>query len=327
MQSHEHLIRIPEELEKTHTRLTKANAKLDETYARLAQRYEERSEEYADIKDGIDDLDAIYSEKKEERDFWISEFYFLSLLGTAPDKYNRLIERSSSILDEILQKKEYGFDILTKKMQIIAKSHLFEAMKYPELNNMILSEQIRLKDLNQEKLRNNITNCFNIVELRTMCFDLGVPYDTLSGEEKETKVIELIEYLDRRIHIDKLICYLYREKSESDWSTIYKTTQYQNSYKEDEEPHYLLAKIADADANHLDSYFHANQCVAKHPDHLEARKLRLNAAQFLYSNNDFDQEELIDTIIDDRAKLITASDFSEDRLWQPELKSLIEKAL
>ena len=55
------------------------------------------------------------------------------------------------------------------------------------------------------KLREDITRYFDIEELRTLCFDLGVDYDNLRGEGKAAKVRELVVFLDRRDRIPKLV--------------------------------------------------------------------------------------------------------------------------
>lgn len=55
------------------------------------------------------------------------------------------------------------------------------------------------------RLRQLITRHLNDSELRTLCFDLEVDYDSLLGEGKADKARELIAYLDRRGRIADLL--------------------------------------------------------------------------------------------------------------------------
>ncbi len=52
----------------------------------------------------------------------------------------------------------------------------------------------------------------NLEELRTLCFDLGVNYDHLAGEELRGKARELVLYLQRRDALPRLIEWLRRER-------------------------------------------------------------------------------------------------------------------
>lgn len=55
------------------------------------------------------------------------------------------------------------------------------------------------------KLRKDMIDCFSSDELRTLCSDSNVDYDSLPGDGKEAKVRELIGYLARRNQISILI--------------------------------------------------------------------------------------------------------------------------
>lgn len=54
-------------------------------------------------------------------------------------------------------------------------------------------------------LHNILNTRYSAGELQTLCFYLGVEYDSLPGEGKENKARELIKYLDRRGRILELI--------------------------------------------------------------------------------------------------------------------------
>ena len=55
------------------------------------------------------------------------------------------------------------------------------------------------------RLRQTLTGRFDVGELRTLCFDLGLDYDDLPGEGRASKARELIRYLERRGRIPDLV--------------------------------------------------------------------------------------------------------------------------
>jgi hypothetical protein len=57
---------------------------------------------------------------------------------------------------------------------------------------------------NATAFRKFITEHFNWEELRTLCQDLGVDFDSLPGEGKEAKARELVAYMDRHSRLDDL---------------------------------------------------------------------------------------------------------------------------
>ncbi len=54
-------------------------------------------------------------------------------------------------------------------------------------------------------LRMNLDKYFNESELRNLCFDMTIDYDSLSGENKSDKARELVAYFDRRQIISDLV--------------------------------------------------------------------------------------------------------------------------
>ncbi len=55
------------------------------------------------------------------------------------------------------------------------------------------------------KLRQVLTGRFSEGELRTLCFDVGVDYDSLPGRGKADKARELVEYFQRRQDLSALV--------------------------------------------------------------------------------------------------------------------------
>ncbi len=64
-----------------------------------------------------------------------------------------------------------------------------------------------------------LTAHFDLDELRTLCFDLSVDYDTLRGDEKSTKALELISLMLREHRLNELVSTLRKERPSADWPT------------------------------------------------------------------------------------------------------------
>lgn len=58
---------------------------------------------------------------------------------------------------------------------------------------------------------------FDTEELEDMCFDLGIPYDSLSGIGKRAKARSLIAYFEKRIEMYKLFDILEERRPHVDW--------------------------------------------------------------------------------------------------------------
>jgi hypothetical protein len=56
-------------------------------------------------------------------------------------------------------------------------------------------------------LRQGIISTFNAEELKTLCSDLGVDYDSLGGDGKAAKARELVSHLVRRGELARLVEY------------------------------------------------------------------------------------------------------------------------
>ena len=55
------------------------------------------------------------------------------------------------------------------------------------------------------QLRENLERVFSLQELATLCFDLGMDFESLPGSDKAVKARELVTYLERRGRIPDLI--------------------------------------------------------------------------------------------------------------------------
>ena len=81
-------------------------------------------------------------------------------------------------------------------------------------------EDSALQQNHLTELRKIITERFDDSELRTLCFDLDVCYDDLSGEEKASKARELVSCLKRRGRISDLVKVGKQQRPDISWDNI-----------------------------------------------------------------------------------------------------------
>jgi hypothetical protein len=63
------------------------------------------------------------------------------------------------------------------------------------------------------ELRRFIIERYDLEELRTLCFDLGVDYDSLGGEGKAARARELVALMGRQGRLDDLVAALQASRS------------------------------------------------------------------------------------------------------------------
>jgi len=66
-------------------------------------------------------------------------------------------------------------------------------------------------------LRQVLVDRFSPGDLQTLCFDLNVPYENLSGDEHRLKVLNLIQTLERTNRIDELIDFGQKIRPDVPW--------------------------------------------------------------------------------------------------------------
>lgn len=62
-----------------------------------------------------------------------------------------------------------------------------------------------------------LNHSFDLEELHTLCFVLGIDHDSLKGEGKIAKTRELILHLGRTNRLPQLLAYTRRERSHVHW--------------------------------------------------------------------------------------------------------------
>jgi Effector-associated domain 7 len=94
----------------------------------------------------------------------------------------------------------------------------------PSLKHLIdglFRSQVNPPLANRAKLLELLTYCFNADELRELCFDLGVDYDSLPGEGKTDKARELVWFFvnpKRKRDLDELIRVCNRLRPKAPWN-------------------------------------------------------------------------------------------------------------
>lgn len=74
--------------------------------------------------------------------------------------------------------------------------------------------------MNLVLLIREMSNHFNLEEIRVLCFELNINYDDLPGEVRSAKIRELVLYLERRGMIPELLDVLTRYRPTIDWDSF-----------------------------------------------------------------------------------------------------------
>jgi hypothetical protein len=98
--------------------------------------------------------------------------------------------------------------------------HYFQGTSRPGLAGPpIAREQGPPQRVNSATLRTLITTHFNDNELRNLCYDIEIDYESLPGEGKSGKARELIAYVQRRGKTSQLIAECRRLRPHVEWPT------------------------------------------------------------------------------------------------------------
>jgi hypothetical protein len=96
---------------------------------------------------------------------------------------------------------------------------IFYYAEYFDLSNKLEREIMSQRTTKQYRvaLRRNIQQYFSQNEIKSLCFDLGIDYDDLSGDDRTQKVIELIQYMERNERLAELVEYLTTVRPTVNW--------------------------------------------------------------------------------------------------------------
>lgn len=74
--------------------------------------------------------------------------------------------------------------------------------------------------INLSHLRDLLDEHFALDELRSLCLDLDIPYENLSGNTRRDKIISLIENRQRQGQLETLLVRLHEERPQVAWDTV-----------------------------------------------------------------------------------------------------------
>ena len=70
------------------------------------------------------------------------------------------------------------------------------------------------------RLRQLMSTAFSMSDIKTLCFDLGVDFETLNGEDKSEKIVSLIQHCSRVEMVPALVEACRKNRPGSNWSAM-----------------------------------------------------------------------------------------------------------
>jgi hypothetical protein len=153
---------------------------------------------------------------------WDSKQTPVRILET-PEKFGESLQENAAQVYLIYGQgiREVGASRITfgKGAPLSARELATWAMRQPLAKQRATKGGARLSEL-----REMLDTSFNEDELRTLCADLDIDYESLPGEGKSSKARELIAYLQRRGRSDELVAYLIRLRPNQPWNKAMQET-------------------------------------------------------------------------------------------------------
>jgi len=78
------------------------------------------------------------------------------------------------------------------------------------------TEEVLMSELTHTQLRHIIVKYFNLGELKTLAFDLGIEYEELEGDNKSVKALALVQYAQRHDLYANLVAYVQQARPHLD---------------------------------------------------------------------------------------------------------------
>ena len=75
-----------------------------------------------------------------------------------------------------------------------------------------------MSDITPHQLKEALQNYFSLSELRSLAFDLKIPYEDLSGEGKAAKVLSLVQFAQRHAKFEDVVRYVLLARPHVDFS-------------------------------------------------------------------------------------------------------------
>lgn len=88
------------------------------------------------------------------------------------------------------------------------------------LSEPVITDVMAISREARSRLRENLVDFFSLEELKTLCRDMQIDFDSLGGEGKAGKVRELIAFLERRGHLSELIAEARCQRPAVNWDDL-----------------------------------------------------------------------------------------------------------
>jgi len=125
----------------------------------------------------------------------------------------RYLERRNRIPDLVA--------VISKQRPDISLNSLLEGTEKATLKPRGDLSRRHFSGRDMARLQNIIYEHFDGEDIRTLCFQMGVDYDTLLGEGRRAKVRELVLYLWRREQISELVDIVRRARPNISWEELF----------------------------------------------------------------------------------------------------------
>lgn len=133
------------------------------------------------------------------------------------NRRNRRGENALWLLTEVLQDQADPEDACHEQLADIS-GRLQRELNQPDPDNAPeRSAPSRYEPVDLVRLYELIAKHFDLEELRTLCFRLGLDIADLPGEGRNAKARELVTYMNRRLHMADLIAQLQQERPDVNW--------------------------------------------------------------------------------------------------------------
>lgn len=75
-----------------------------------------------------------------------------------------------------------------------------------------------MSEVTPQQLKEALQNYFSLGELRSLAFDLNIPFEDLGGEGKASKTLSLVQYAQRHAKFDDVVDYVAKARPQADFS-------------------------------------------------------------------------------------------------------------
>ena len=142
---------------------------------------------------------------RDLRQFWS---YIKSSYAHYDERERFVREQFAPLLDKL------EGDVTLNRHTLIDKSVISHPPDTPQIPTPVHENSFKQSRI---ELREKISQLFDASEIKTMCFDLSIDYDSLSGDNKADKVRELVGFCERHHRVGDLVNYCQKHRVGVQW--------------------------------------------------------------------------------------------------------------